>query len=269
MWTALKSDTVSILDWAKKYLKSCAVPNPGVDARSLLSYSRQDVSEFERLVHLRGTRFPLQYILGATNFMGLELKTKTGVFIPRPETEILVEKALQIIGDKPLQILELCTGCGNIAISLTKLANVDKIIASDVSEEAISLAKENAALHDCKNVEFLVSDLFKSIQTSKFDIIISNPPYVAGGDFDTLAQELLHEPSAALYAGTDGLDFYRRILSEAEKFLTQDGCIVLEIGQGQLEGIKQIVNSENLFIKEAVKDYNQIDRVIVVGKNNG
>jgi len=215
---------------------------------------------------------PLQYIIGKEKFFGLDFMVNEHVLIPRPETEILVETALHTIDairntQYAVRILDLCTGSGNIAISLmslTKNAADCRIVASDISERALEVARENARLNGVfNNITFIKSNLFKDIE-GRFDLIISNPPYIARNEFDTLPKEVLKEPRSALDGGPDGLDFYRRIFFEAPRYLKHDGYCVVEIGFGQLSAIEDIIGSTKEFkLIEVKKDQYAIDRVIV------
>ena len=216
---------------------------------------------------------PLQYILGKAEFMGLEFKVNKEVFIPRPETEILVETAIEIarrlsVMDDRLKILDIGTGSGCIAVSLAKFMRGVEVIATDISDKALEIAKQNARLNNVE-VNFLQSDLFSafSFQLSAFSLIISNLPYIPIAKIDSLQPELSYEPRIALDGGKDGLDFYRRIIRQAPAYLKEGGLLILEMGFGQrglIEGI--LKNSKNFQIIEIVKDYNQIDRIIIAKK---
>lgn len=219
-----------------------------------------------------GPYTPLQYIIGKEKFFGLDFLVDERVFIPRPETEVLVHTALDIVNDvrstlyavQDICILDLCTGSGNIAISLTKNLTHCKIIASDISEAALELAKENAASNGVsENISFIKSDLFNNIK-GRFDIIVSNPPYVARNEFQTLQKEVLKEPRLALDGGADGLDFYRRIFREIRAYLKKGGYLLMEIGYGQREAIKEIINASKDFeVIDVKEDQYLIERVIV------
>jgi len=214
---------------------------------------------------------PLQYILGKTEFMGLEFKLNQDVFIPRPETEILVEYTLGLIArleKRSLSILDLCTGSGCIAISLAKYTSDRNIIfyATDLSKKALEVAKVNADIHRVK-INFLNADLFNGMKQNSFDIIISNPPYIPSDQIDKLPKEISYEPAIALDGGRDGLEFFRRIIKSVPFYLKEDGFLVMEIGFGQLGSIKNIFkNIKNLRIIDCVKDYSNIERVIVAKK---
>ena len=213
---------------------------------------------------------PVQYVMGSARFCGLDLMVDERVLIPRPETELLVEKVGQLVqrpavGVQHPRILDLCTGSGCIAITLTKPLTHCTIIASDISEGALAVARHNALRQSVTDrVTFVQSDLFSGIEGA-FDIIVSNPPYIARHEFATLQKEVLREPRAALDGGHDGLDFYRRIIAEAPRYLKKDGYLVMEIGFGQRRAIEAIAGSSGVFrVTEAVRDHNGIERVLVL-----
>lgn len=214
---------------------------------------------------------PIQYILGKTEFMGLEFKVTPDVLIPRPETEILVETAMRVACQlaspklRQLNILDLGTGSGCIAISLAKLIPDAKISASDISRQALKIAGLNAKLNNV-NINFLQGNLFGAygLKLKTFDLIVSNPPYIASSEIKKLQPEVQREPLIALDAGKDGLYFYKRISRQARKYLRNEGFLILEIGINQKDAVeKNLQNSGYFEIIEVIKDYNEIDRVIV------
>ncbi len=221
---------------------------------------------------------PLQYIIGREKFFGLDFMVNEHVLIPRPETEVLVEAVLDIHrrGENvdnhmtprrckdELRILDLGTGSGNIAISLTKNAPDCRIFASDISEKALEVARLNARLNGVYDrISFIESDLFEDI-SGEFNYILSNPPYIARYEFETLQKEVLKEPVLALDGGVDGLDFYRRIFGAAPGHLAHGGYCIVEFGFGQLPAIKEIIEKTKEFklIETRIDQYG-IDRVIV------
>jgi release factor glutamine methyltransferase len=213
---------------------------------------------------------PLQYILGETEFFGLEFKVNPDVFIPRPETEILVETVIDIVKVSKCQsvkVLDLGTGSGCIAVSLARFLPNIRITATDISDKAIKLAKSNARLNNVADkITFIHSDLFSDLgfRISDFDVIVSNPPYIPTAEIVHLQSEIRHEPIIALDGGSDGLDFYRRIISNSPYYLKEEGFLIMEMGFNQAEDIKNIFKDlGNFEIIEMVKDYNNIDRVIV------
>ncbi len=213
---------------------------------------------------------PIQYILGKTEFMGLNFKVTPDVLIPRPETEILVENTIKIAESlsrsvsNPLRILDIGTGSGCIAISLAKFIKNVKVYATDISEKALQIAKQNALLNNVK-VDFLQSNLFQNYRLSAigYGLIVSNPPYVPACEINTLQPEVRCEPCLALDGGVTGLKFYSRIIPQAGHYLKAGGFLIMEIGFGQKEKIENILQKyKNFEIIEIVKDYNRIDRVI-------
>ncbi len=185
----------------------------------------------------------------------------------------MVETAVELSEDRSQKIkdgrlLDLCTGSGCIAIALTKKLSDCKIVASDISEKALALAGENAKTNQAESIEFIKSDLFSDLK-GKFDIVVSNPPYISGPEFSELQEEVLKEPRVALYGGEDGLDFYRRIFNDAGKFLNDGGYVVVEIGYGQSRAVKDICEGVLDFKTVNVKkDLSGIDRVIVAKWTN-
>ncbi|MFH0912771.1 MAG: peptide chain release factor N(5)-glutamine methyltransferase [Candidatus Omnitrophota bacterium] len=213
---------------------------------------------------------PIQHILGKTEFMGLEFKITPDVFIPRSETEILVERAikigyrLRVIGYR-LKVLDIGTGCGNIAISMAKILPYCKMDAIDISDTALGVALLNAKLNNVK-INFIQSDLLDTynLQPNTYDLIISNPPYIPSAEIDMLEPEIKYEPRIALDGGKEGLDFYLRIINDAPHYLKRGGFLVMEMGFNQKEAIKGIFQKSPFFeIIEIIKDYNNIDRIIV------
>ena len=211
---------------------------------------------------------PIQYIMGQTQFHGLDLTVDERVLIPRPETEILVDVAIDLINEiqgakNELRILDLGTGSGNIAIALTKSMPDCKIIASDVSEGALEVARINAARNGVSDrIDFVLSDVFENIK-GKFDIIVSNPPYIARTEFKTLQKEVLREPRVALEGGMDGLDFYRKIISASVRHLKPGGYIAFEIGFAQKKDICGIIENEGVFkVRRVEIDHNEIERIV-------
>jgi release factor glutamine methyltransferase len=165
-----------------------------------------------------------------------------------------------------VRILDLCTGSGCIAISLTKVLPACRIIASDISARALDVARKNASSHGSSGeIKFVLSDLFEMIE-GEFDVIVSNPPYVARHEFNTLQKEVLAEPRMAIDGGEDGLDFYRRIIPASADHLEKDGHLVMETGYGQAKAVTAIFAQSGFEIVEVEKDYNGIDRVVVAKK---
>ncbi len=208
---------------------------------------------------------PLQYILGRCEFMGYEFKVDQRALIPRPETEILVEQSLEelkaAVNLSP-KILDLGTGSGCIAISIAKLFPRAQVWAVDISDEALQLAGENARLNKVE-IKFLRTDLFSGLKNKKFDLIISNPPYISAGELSGLAREISFEPKQAIEAGFDGLDFYRSIISQAAVYLNNNGLLAFEVGAKQAKAVRAMLREENFTDLKIIKDYNNIQRAVM------
>ena len=218
------------------------------------------IDKINEIVKERLTGKPLWYCIGDTEFFDYKIKVDENVLIPRPETEQLVEEALKSVNDNS-KVLDLCTGSGAIAIAVSKKANV-KVMASDVSDGALSIARENARINGA-DVEFIKSDMFTDIPQEKFDVIISNPPYIKSEDINTLDKVVKDfEPILALDGGEDGLKFYRFISQNLNKYLADDGVLYLEIGFDQADDIRNIFSDG--FNVEIIKDYSENDRIAKV-----
>lgn len=222
--------------------------------------SKEEEKKFSQALEKRKLNYPLQYILGKWWFLDLELKVQEGVLIPRPETELLVEETIKRAGQSP-RILDIGTGTGAIAISLSKHIKKSQVLGLDISPQAVDLARENASLNGVKNIDFIVSDLYKNVQ-GKFDIIVSNPPYISQEDKENLSKELSHEPDLALFSGDDGLDLIRLIIADSFKYLSEHGIILIEIGHNQGRALEELLGKAG-FDVEIIKDYNDFDRIAV------
>lgn len=214
-------------------------------------------------------REPLQYVINKQDFMGMELYVDENVLIPQPDTENLVEEVI-LLSDKKrkyirdeIKILDLCTGSGAIAISLSKLINKSLVYASDISKKALKIAEENS-MKNHANVLFLESDLFDKIsKIYKFDIIVSNPPYIESEVIKTLSEEVQKEPILALDGGEDGLDFYRKIAKEAKDYIEKEGYLALEIGYNQRLAVENILKENGYKNIYSRKDLGGNDRIVV------
>lgn len=207
---------------------------------------------------------PIQYVIGKQEFMGIDFIVNENVLIPQPDTEILVEKTIEIAKtiEKPI-ILDMCTGSGAIAISIKKNVNEAQVIATDISKEALEVAKQNDK--KCE-ITFIQSDLFENIN-NEFDIIVSNPPYIKKEEIKKLSKEVQKEPMLALDGGDDGLYFYRKIIGQAYKYLKTNGYLCLEIGEDQKKEVcNLIIENGKYAIPIAYKDLENNDRVIITKK---
>lgn len=209
---------------------------------------------------------PVQYITNNQEFMKLNFYVDENVLIPQPDTEILVEEVIKSIDIKEnIEILDMCTGSGCIGISLAKNIENTKVTLVDISKEAIEIAKKNAIQNGVENkVTFIQSDMFENVK-GKFDIIVSNPPYIKTDIIQTLDKQVQNEPHIALDGGEDGLDFYKILINEAHKYLKKDGKIFLEIGYDQKQEIESLAKQSKHYKKiETIKDLSQNDRVIIL-----
>lgn len=209
---------------------------------------------------------PVQYITNNQEFMRLNFYVDENVLIPQPDTEILVEEVIKSIDIKEnIEILDMCTGSGCIGISLAKNIENTKVTLVDISKEAIEIAKKNAIQNGVENkVTFIQSDMFENVK-GKFDIIVSNPPYIKTDIIQALDKQVQNEPHIALDGGEDGLDFYKILINEAHKYLKKDGKIFLEIGYDQKQEIESLAKQSKHYKKiETIKDLSQNDRVIIL-----
>ncbi|MFH1678164.1 MAG: peptide chain release factor N(5)-glutamine methyltransferase [Candidatus Omnitrophota bacterium] len=238
--------------------------------------TQKETSFLSDVLRRRSYGEPIQYILGKTEFMGMEFKLSPYVFIPRPETEILVQAVINLVtGRRPQAVcMDIGTGSGNIAVSLAKLLKDCEVLAVDISPEAIAVAKYNSLINGVAGkVNFINQDFLglkpqsRSLFSSRFDLIVSNPPYIPSIEIKGLQPELSYEPRVALDGGINGLGFYHHIVQDASVYLKKNGFLIMEMGFNQCPGIKEIFDSIGKFqIIDVVKDYNNIDRVIVAKK---
>lgn len=225
------------------------------------NFTEDEITKIMQIVELRLKHIPLDHILGKSNFMGRNFKVNEHVLIPRLDTEVLVETVISRIntcGSK--SVLDIGTGSGIIAETIA-LETDAKVTAVDISQDALNIAKENAKNLNA-DVTFLKSDLFENLADQKFDLIVSNPPYIETDVIKTLQEEVKdYEPHIALDGGTDGLDFYKKIINEASKHLTKKGYIFFEIGYNQANAVSELLKSNFDDIK-VLKDYEENDRVV-------
>ena len=218
------------------------------------------LTEYERVVEKRAEHVPLQYITGEQEFMGMTFKVNSNVLIPRQDTETLVEEALKVIGPQ-MDVLDLCTGSGCILLSILKNAPTVRGTGSDVSKQALLVAKENAKLHNLE-AEWVRSNLFDNV-SGQFDVIVSNPPYIAQAELLTLMPEVgQFEPVQALDGGVDGLDFYRRIVEKAPQYLKENGYLFFEIGWDQGEQVRKLMQDADFAEVAVIRDLAGNDRVV-------
>ena len=226
----------------------------------------EDISKLDTLneyVKKRLGHMPIQYILNKAYFCGLPLYVNENVLIPRFDTEVLVEEVLKISKkDKSKRILDICTGSGAIAIALKKLGGFERVDALDISDKALEVAKRNANELD-SDINFLKSDMFSSLTCeNKYDIIVSNPPYIQSDVVDTLESEVKDfEPRLALDGDVDGMKFYKIIAKNYENYLADNGVLALEIGYDEADDIRALFEGKNVVIK---KDLANLDRVAII-----
>tara|TARA_B100001123_G_scaffold255269_1_gene284736 strand:+ start:18134 stop:19048 length:915 start_codon:yes stop_codon:yes gene_type:complete len=281
-WTILR-----MILWSTDYLAGKGVENSRLDSEWLLAYaldtdrlqlylqydrplSPEEREAFKPLLRRRARREPIQYILGRTSFRELELLTDKRVLIPRPETEILVEEVLNWALYRPEglgKVLDIGTGSGAIAISLAVEGSCNRIIATDVSPDALEVAKENACRHGkSEKLDFRQGRLFDVLEEDdKFDIVVSNPPYVEEENRINLEPEINQwEPSQALFAGEDGLDVIRSLISGSPEFLLPGGLLALEIGMTQDDHVVELIRETESFEPASVRlDLNGRPRVVM------
>lgn len=229
------------------------------------SLEEQTYNEFIEKIEKISSGIPLQYITKSQEFMGMEFFVDENVLIPQPDTEILVEEVLNIIDKKEdLEVLDMCTGSGAIAVSIAKYTNNCKVYAVDISGGALEVAKKNAIKNVVsEKINFINSNMFENIDCNKkFDIIVSNPPYIETDTIKQLGIQVQKEPKIALDGGVDGLDFYRNLALNSKKYLKKMGVIAMEIGYNQRKSVINLFKTEyeNIYCK---KDLSGNDRVIV------
>ena len=275
-----------MLEVGKRTLEGAGIFDAKVDAESLLCHmlridkhglfmmwsKTMDDAQcdiFFDLIDKRASRIPLQHIIGTQDFMGLTFKVAEHVLIPRMDTEVLVQAVLDVEEQfkSKASVLDLCCGSGAIGVSLAKLSKNMKVTCSDISDYAIALTKENAKELKA-NITVKQGDMFEpfagKILKTKFDIIVSNPPYIESAVIPTLEVEVAeHEPMLALDGGSDGLVFYRMIAENAKTHLNKGGMLFLEIGHNQGEALRELLEAQGFTDVEVRQDYAGLDRVVV------
>lgn len=260
-----------------KELEFANVPEAQTNAMYLLEYalhinrmeylldkqrrvSKEEEEKYGSVIATRKTRIPLQHITGEQEFMGYPFLVNEHVLIPRQDTEILVEEAVKLANGK--RILDMCTGSGCIILSMEQLCEPQYAMGVDISIDALAVARENGKRFDSK-VNWLQSDLFEKV-TEKFDVIVSNPPYIEKGEIPRLMEEVrCHEPNLALDGGEDGLDFYRRIITQSRQYLEPEGYLCFEIGYNQGEEVSSLMRQAGFLECRVVKDLADLDRVVI------
>jgi release factor glutamine methyltransferase len=274
-----------IIDWMSGAFAKAGIDNSRADAeilvaaaigckRSAVNLKLQDVlsenvlNKLRTFVEQRRSRVPVAYILGEWEFMGLPFVVSRHTLVPRPETEHLVEAALaQIAAGNVKTVLDLCTGCGNIAVSVAKLSAVKSVYASDISLDALNIADLNVVKNAVSGKVLLrKGDLFAAFASDslggKIDLLLSNPPYIPEADYNSLAEELKYEPKNALVCPENGLQAYKRIASQAKSFLSADATLLLELNSRLSKEIAEIFKQAGYTDEEIIKDYSGHDRVL-------
>ena len=270
---------IELLNYGKIYLKD--VDEGSLKAKILLEYILKVEREYiithyedivsetqitlyqSKLEELKRGK-PIQYITNHQEFMKLDFYVDENVLIPQPDTEILVEKVIEILKDKgnTCSVLDMCTGSGTIGISIAKYIPKADVYVSDISRPALKIAQKNAFKNEVENIHFILSDGFKNINKKDFDIIVSNPPYIETDIINGLPEEVKHEPHLALDGGKDGLDFYRIFSVQSPLFLKPSGYLCLEIGYQQKGEVCKLLKNNFKNIK-TFQDYGGRDRVVI------
>jgi release factor glutamine methyltransferase len=297
IWTIQK-----LLNWVAEYLKNKGIDSPRLSAELLLSYvlelkrielytqfekivTEQQLGRLHGLVERAGQKEPIPYIVGKTEFYSLELNVTADCMIPRPETELLVERAIEFLRTRTgkQSVCDLCTGSGCIAVTIARNYPDCRIIATDICDAALSVAAKNIEKHQLKErIRLLCGDLFDPIMPQLdvekpvhhshsdggFDLIVCNPPYISAAEFEKLGKNVKdYEPKLALFAGDDGLDIYRRITERVGTFLKSDAAVMLEIGYNQGQAVKQLLEQAGCFGEITIeKDFNNNDRIAIAKK---
>jgi len=278
-----------LLAWITEYLTKNGVDAPRLSAEMLLSHvlglKRIELyTQFDRvvekdaldrlhdLVKRAGLHEPVAYLIGRTGFYSLEMEVTADCLIPRPETELLVQRAIEFLRTREGQqhVCDLCTGCGCIAIAIDKSCPNARLVATDLCDKALAVAAQNVAKHGLQErVELLCGDLFDplvpQLDATQWDLIVCNPPYVSAAEYETLDKNVKdYEPPTALLAGADGLDLYRRIAEQIDRFLKPDGALLLEIGYSQGPAVRDLLERTALFATIAIeKDHQNQDRIVI------
>ncbi len=286
-WTIQK-----LLNWITEHFTSKGIDSPRLSAEILLSYilkmkrielymhfdrpvGEEQLDQLHDLVKRAGQNEPIAYLTGKTEFYSLELEVSRDCLIPRPETELLVERAVEFLRTRSGRqfVCDLCTGSGCIAAAIARNYPHTHIIATDISDAALAVAARNIEKHRLKDrIKLLCGDLFDPIMpqldTSKFDLIVCNPPYISAPEFEKLGKNVKdYEPKAALFAGADGLDIYRRIFERANDFLKPDAALMLEIGYSQGQAVRELLEQTGCFSKISIeKDFHNNDRIAIAKK---
>jgi len=275
--------TRSLLTWTTQDFRALGIPTARLDAELLLAHalrvdrvrlymdmdrplSPDELAAMRALVVRRRKREPVAYLLGQREFYRRAFVVNQAVLVPRPDTETLIERALVLLPtERAAQVLDLCTGSGAIAVTLAAERPQARVVATDVSPEALAVARTNAEKHGVDaRVELRLGDLFQALEPgTRYDLIVANPPYVRSGDLAELAAELHHEPALALIAGDDGLSVLTRLCHEVSAWLMPTGALLFEVGAGQAPTVLQLLAAEpGLTSLQAHTDLGGIERIV-------
>jgi len=275
-----------LLTWVTEYLTQKGVDAPRLSAELLLSHvlglrrielytqynkvvAQEQLTQLRGLVKRAGEHEPVAYLVGRTEFYSIEFEVTPDCLIPRPETELLVQRSIELLRKRtgPQSVCDLCTGCGIVAVAIAKNVPDAKVIATDISEPALAVAAKNVEKHKLADrIELRHGDLFEPLvpQLDLFDVIACNPPYVSAAEYEALEKNVKdYEPRIALYAGQEGLDVYRRIVEKVGQFLKPDGILLLEIGYQQGPTVRELLEQTGVFAQIRIdKDLQGHDRVV-------
>ena len=278
----------SLVKWATDDFRTRGIENPRLDAEVLVGHALgldrtgvilssmrplegAELTQLRALVKRRRTHEPIAYLRGHREFYGREFLVDARVLIPRPDTEALIDVALERTNHVSLstRILDLCTGSGCVAVTLARQRPTARVVATDISEDALTVARENAYRLGAYNVAFRHGDLFAALEgasrllSTTFDLVTANPPYIPSGDIPGLMPDVRDfEPRVALDGGTDGLDLVRRIVETAPRYLDVDGVLAMEIGAGEAADTQAILSSAGFRDVAVARDYGRIERVV-------
>jgi len=279
-----------LLTWVTEYLTQKGVDAPRLSAELLLShvlglkrielytqYSKvvpqEQLTQLRGLVKRAGEHEPVAYLVGRTEFYSIEFEVTPDCLIPRPETELLVQRSIELLRKRtgPQSVCDLCTGCGIIAVAIAKNVPDVNVMATDISEPALAVAARNVEKHKLgERVELRHGDLFEPLvpQLDVFDLIVCNPPYVSAAEYEALDRNVKeYEPRIALYAGPDGLDLYRRIVEKVDQFLNPDGILLLEIGYQEGSAVQELLEQTKAFAQIRIdKDLENRDRIAMANR---
>jgi len=289
IWTIQK-----LLNWTAEYLTNKSVDSPRLSAELLLSHAlglmrielytqfdrqvpQQQLDQLHDLVKRAGLHEPVAYLTGRTEFYSLELEITADCLIPRPETELLVQRAIEFLRTRSgvQYICDLCTGSGCIAVAIAKNVPDARVTATDISSAALEVAARNVEKHRLnEHVRLLCGDLFepviKQLDVNQFDLIVCNPPYVSTAEYEILDKNVKdYEPESALLAGADGLDIYRRIIDKVYDFLKPGAALMLEIGYAQGPAVRELLEQTGAFAQIKIeKDHQDNDRIVSAMKTS-